>query len=317
VDLRSKADVLLLKGGSEGEYRGWFRVLAENHFLFDVIRLDAALDQPWDQYKVVIVPEIIALSYPLAAKLDQFAADGGVVIAVGQTGFRDEKHNLRETSALDCLGIAEVLRVREQMSSSYFKLDRNLSGSTDLIYMDSPYIYASYAEDAQPYMRLIPPHNYGPPERCYYEQVTEHPGFVVHPFGQGKAIYLPWSPGALFHRQGYVNTAWFCADLLQAVAGLTPLGGNLAPQVEVTLFEKGDGSYLLLHLVNGSGHFGTTFYPPVRMTDVEVVIPCEKEPVAVQGLRLGKSLEHTWNQGVLTISVPKLDLFEAVKVIYG
>jgi len=329
VDLRSKADVLLLKGGSEGEYRGWFRVLAENHFLFDVIRLDVALDRPWDQYKAVIVPEIMALSDALAEKLDAFAAEGGVVIAVGQTGFRDEKHNPRPELALKCLGIEEVLRVREEMSSSYFKVApnlsgfrqteglHNLSGLVDLVYMDSPYIYARYAEDAQPQMRLIPPHNYGPPERCYYEQVTEHPGFVVHPFGQGKAIYLPWSPGALFHRQGYVNTAWFCADLLQTVAGLTPLGGNLAPQVEATLFEKGDGSYLLLHLVNGSGHFGTTFYPPVTMTDVEVVAPCAKEPVSVRGLRSGQSLTYTWNQGALTISVPKLDLFEAVKIVYG
>ena len=323
VDLRSKADVLLLKGGSEGEYRGWFRVLAENHFLFDVIRLDVALDRPWDQYKAVIVPEIMALSDALAEKLDAFAAEGGVVIAVGQTGFRDEKHNPRPELALKCLGIEEVLRVREEMSSSYFKLDedpkgfQNPSGLTDLIYMDSPYIYARYAEDAQPQMRLIPPHNYGPPERCYYEQITEHPGFVVHPFGKGKAIYLPWSPGALFHRQGYVNTAWFCAGVLAGFAGLTPLGGTLAPQVEATLFEKGDGSYMLLHLINGSGHFGTTFYPPVPMTDVEVVTPCAKEPVSVQGLRSGQSIEHTWNQGVLTISVPKLDLFEAVKVIYG
>lgn len=323
VDLRSKADVLLLKGGIEGEYRGWFRVLAENHFLFDVIRLDAVLDRPWDKYKAVIIPEVVALSDALAAKLDAFAAEGGIVIAVGQTGFRDAKHAPRPEPALKCLGIEEVLRVREEMSSSYFKVApdlsgfQNLTGLTELVYMDSPYIHARYAVDAQPYMCLIPPHNYGPPERCYYEQVTEHPGFVVHPFGKGRAIYLPWSPGVLFHRQGYVNTAWFCADLLRGFAGLTPLGGNLAPQVEATQFEKGDGSYMLLHLVNGSGHFGTTFYPPVTMTDVEVVAPCAKEPVSVRGLRSGQSLTYTWNQGALTISVPKLDLFEAVKIVYG
>ncbi|MGC9395948.1 MAG: beta-galactosidase trimerization domain-containing protein, partial [Anaerolineae bacterium] len=116
VDTHSLADVLLLKAGENiNEYRGWFRVLAENHFLFDVIRLDTALDRPWDQYKAVIVPEITALSDALAAKLDRFAADGGVVIAVGQTGFRDENYNSRPAPALRCLGIEEVLRVREEM----------------------------------------------------------------------------------------------------------------------------------------------------------------------------------------------------------
>ena len=163
----------------------------------------------------------------------------------------------------------------------------NLSGLTELVYIDSPYIYARYADAAQPHMRLIPPHNFGPPERCYYDQITGHPGFVVHPFGKGKALYVPWSPGALFHRQGHINTAWFCADLLTGFAGLTPVGGNVSPQVEVTLFEKNDGSYQLLHLVNTSGHFGTTFYPPVTMTDVDVVIPCVENPPGRAGLALG------------------------------
>ncbi|MGC9395947.1 MAG: hypothetical protein ACP5J4_13970, partial [Anaerolineae bacterium] len=184
-------------------------------------------------------------------------------------------------------------------------------------YMDSPYVYARYVDAAQPHMRLIPPHNYGPPERCYYDQITEHPGFVVHLFGKGKAIYIPWSPGALFYRQGHVNTAWFCAGLLTGFAGLTPVGGNVPPQVEVTLFEKSDGSYRLLHLVNGSGHFGNTFYPPVTMTDVDVVIPCKQESQAVQGLRSGQMFEYIWNRGSLTIRIPKLALFEAVKIVYG
>ena len=322
VCTHSLADVLLLKAGENAnEYRGWFRILAENHYLFDVIRLDAALDRPWDQYKVVVVPEITALSDALAAKLDRFAADGGTVIAVGQSGFRDENANPREAPALRCLGIEKVLVVENEMRSSYFKLDgnltgfQNLSGLTELVYMDSPYIYAQYAEAAEQHLKLIPPHNFGPPERCYYDLETKYPGFVVHAFGKGRAIYVPWSPGVLFHRQGYVNTAWFCADLLTGFAGLTPVGGNASPQVEVTLFEKDDGSYLLLHLVNGSGHFGVSFYPPVTMTDVEIVIPCAKEPRAVQGLRSARPCEYVWDAGFLMIHIPKINLFEAVKIV--
>ena len=63
----SKANILLLKAGENvSEYRGWFRVLVEGHFLFDAVRLDAALDIAWDRYKVIIVPEITALRDDLA-----------------------------------------------------------------------------------------------------------------------------------------------------------------------------------------------------------------------------------------------------------
>ena len=44
--------------------------------------------------------------------------------------------------------------------------------------------------------------------------------------------------------------------------------------VEVTLFERPDGT-LLLHLVNASGHFGVREVAPVPMRDAEVVLPIE------------------------------------------
>ena len=328
--LRSMAQVALLKPAhdSEGEYRGWFRVLTENHFPFDVLTLDAALTQPLERYRAIVVPGIEGLSDALAARLDGFVSAGGTLIAVGQSGFRDEHAEPRQAPALACLGIEQVLTVRTDMRSSYFRLEdlnSNLRGlrdpgglgPTSLIYMDGPYIYAHYAPDATSHLKLIPPHKFGPPERCYYEQITDHPGFVVHPFGQGKAIYLPWTPGALFHRQGHTNTADFLAALLQSVAGLEPIGRNLPPQVEVTQFKKTDGSAQLIHLVNGSGHFGNSFYAPLPIRDVQVVAPCAQRPEAVRGLRAGRALDFAWADGQLSVRVQELGLFEAVYVEVG
>ena len=49
---------------------------------------------------------------------------------------------------------------------------------------------------------LIPPHPLGPPERCYYSQITEVPGLRLYPFGRGKGVYLPFLPGSLFLEGG-------------------------------------------------------------------------------------------------------------------
>ncbi len=319
-DLCSKAEIALLDGpyADREEFRGWFRFLTENHFLFDTVRVDVALSLPWEKYRAVIVPNLEALEDALAERLDAFVAAGGTLVAVYRSGFRDGVYEARKTPVLRSLGLEAVLRERASMRASYFKFETKADfprfADTDLVYMDGPYLYAQYAEGAEPRLKLIPPHNFGPPERCYYTLTTDHPGFVVHPYGQGRAVYLPWLPGRLFYRQGHTNTWDFCADLLAGVAELTPIGGNVPPQVEVTLFEKPDGGCQVFHLVNGSGHFGTSFFAPVVMTDLEVRIPCAREPSTVESLRERQACAYQWENGCLTITIPRLQLFEALKI---
>jgi len=267
----------------------------------------------------------------LADKLDEFVAAGGTLIAAGQSGFYDAEHEPRPTPALQCLGIERVELVREDMrlrpglNSGYLKLDDKTGfprfAVTDLIYLDAPYIYCQYAPEAVQRFRLVAPHNFGPPERCYYGQpeawsgIVDRPGFVVNPYGQGQAIYLPWLPGTLFHRQGHTNTADFVADLLENVAGIAPVGGNLGPMVEVTLLKSNVDGSLLVHLVNGSGHFGTSFYAPVPMHHVQVEIPCSAQPRHVTSLVTEKAVPSQFANGTLSMTVPRLDLFEALQIV--
>ena len=204
------------------------------------------------------------------------------------------------------------------MRSSYFKVDDKSHFTrlmaTDLVYLDGPYIYMDYEADIQPYLKLIPPHPFGPPERCYYTQVTDHPAFTVRAFGTGKAIYIPWLPGTQFHRQGYLNTTNFIADLLQGIAGVKPLGGTFSPMVEVTHFTKEDGSSDLVHLVNASGHFGVSFFEPITITDIRLNLPYDRLPAEARCLVSGKLCEYEWVDQTLTLYIPRLNLFEAVQV---
>lgn len=318
--LTSKASVALLggAGGDAGEFRGWFRFLSEHHHPFDVLHADAATQVPWDRYRALILPDARCLSHELADRIDRFVGQGGTLVATGQSGFLDEHHERRAGPALQSLGIERVLRVREDMRSSYLQLDDKTGfgrfADVDLVYLDGPYVYAAYAGEAEQRLRLIPPHMFGPPERCYWTQVTDHPGVVVHPFGEGRAIYLPWLPGALFHRQGYPNTSDFAADVLEGIAGLKPVGGNLSPMVEVTLMAKADGAAQVVHLVNLSGHFGNSFLEPVPMHDVEVKIPAEVRPKSAAALVCEQEIPFTWKDGELTLRVPRLDLFEAIQI---
>ena len=316
----SQAQVALIRSaqGNVGEFRGWFRVLVEHHFLFDTPMEEAVLDLPWDNYRAIILPDLQGISDELAARLDSFVAAGGCVIATGRSGFRDEHFDPRAKPALACLGIDQVLVERDDMSSSYLKYENKdqfpRMAESDLLYLDGPYVYADYADGTELRLKLVPPHWFGPPERCYYTQVTDHPGFVVHAHGAGKAIYLPWLPGALFHRHGYPNTSEFLADLLEHVAAIAPVGGNLSPMVEVTHFSANAGGFDLVHLVNTSGHFGVSFFAPVPMADLAVTVAYPSQPGSVRSLVTGQAHDFTWSDGQLTIQVPRLDDFEALRI---
>lgn len=316
-DLVSKAEVALLNGETH-EFRGWFRFLTEHHILFDSLTIDAALNLPWDRYRAVVLPNVAAVGDELAQKIDTFAHNGGKVIATGQAGFRDAHGELRDTPALDCLGIERVTRMRTDTRSVYFELDDKTGFGrfehTDLVFMDGLYVYAEYAADVVGRLKMIPPHMFGPPERCYYTQVTNHSGVLTRAFGQGHTIYIPWLPGQLFHRQGYANTFDFVGDVLEGLAGLTTVGENLSPMLEVTRFAKKDGSLDVLHVVNGSGHFGVSFFEPVKMADVTVTVACDREPVSVRGLVSGQDLDWDMSQGKLTVHIPALALFEAIVI---
>ena len=316
----SKANVMLLEDsrGHDPETRGWFRFLSENHYLFDLPQTETALNHSWGRYDTIVLPNLKYVSDELAGQIDAFVEAGGTLVATGQAGFYDGDYAPRAVPALKCLGILDVESMRDLDRSAYFLMDEKSEFErfpvTDLLYIRSPYWYCKYADGVQSRFKLIPPHNFGPPERCYWDIVTERPCFVVNAYGKGKAIYIPWLPGQLFYRQGHTNTSEFVADLLENVAGIKPVGGNLSPMVEVTLFESPMGEFQLLHLVNNSGHFGTTFYAPVPMSGLEVSLKVDRAPSAATSLVTGEPIGFSYEDGVLTVQVPELDLFQAIKL---
>ncbi len=317
-DLRSCARVALLTGahGNADEFRGWFRVLTEYHFLFDVLLIDAATEERLAGYDGVVLPDLQPLSDDAAAQLDRFVKSGGTLVSSGRSGWRDAELEPRDGPALDCLGIERIREIRD-MRGAYLRIGRCYSfprlAGTDLVFLDGQYVDTAYrAQAGSSLLSVIPPGPFGPPERLDLPEATDAPGLTTHPFGSGRGIHVPWNCGALFHRTGHPNTSDFMADVLQRLVAIEPVGGTLSPMVEVTLHERGDGH--LLHLVNTSGHFGVSYVEPVAMHGLDVVIPYEGEPAEVTALVAGQPLEWRASDGRLTVSSPRLDLFEAIKI---
>lgn len=323
ADLRPCATTALVTGpfGNVEEFRGWFRVLTEQHVVFDTLVVDAFGGGVPERFRALILPDLQALSDGPAGAIDAFVRRGGALLATGRTGFRDEGYEPRDRPALESLGVERVRAVRDDVRGAYLVIDGREGfgrlGLTDLVFLDGPYVDAEYREAAVRRMRLVLPGPFGPPERVVLGDATDDPGLVVHAFGEGRAVYIPWLPGTLVHRHGHPNSAAFAADVLEHHAGIEPLGGNLPPMVETTLLERTDRSARLLHLINHSGHFGASYVAPIPIRDLEVELPTEGEPSGVAGLVAGRSYAWSANDGRLSISVPELGLFEAMRIELG
>lgn len=325
VPLKSAAKALVLRTAlwqESKEICGWIRALTEAHIPFDEVLLSEITDaRMLERYDCVIAAGVRWLSDAQAAMLDGYVDAGGILLATAETGFGDEQYEDREGCAIQSLGLTKVNWVEnrwEQISAMYLvddEADRAAFPHFDRSAYVAPgqkIIYADMAPDAQRYLKLIPKHMFGPPERCYYTRTTEIPGLTVHEHGRGKAIYIPFEAGALFYQEGHLNSEWFMWDVLHSFCGLAGLSDTLTPQVETTL--SVDGNRTVVQLVNVSGHFGNSYYPPLKVADIDLMVPVSGEVRRVYGLTGEAEISWEQRENDVQIHLSHLNSYEGIVI---
>jgi hypothetical protein len=292
--------------------------LSELHIPFEELLLSKFLqDAQLVQYKLVILPDIQCLSGEQTRVLDQFVRQGGTVLAVGKTGFYDREFVPREAPALQCMGVDKVLHHRKDMLSAmlrttpeekeeYFPHFKDM----DHVAVDKEFIFTCPKEEAQRFLRLIPPQIFGPPERCYPLYETDIPGLMRFGYGLGYGIYIPWWPGTFFFEEGYSNTLLFMRDVLERLCGMDSLAPALTPAVETTLARGKRRT--VVQMVNISGHYGNSYYEPLPVYDITLNVPVEEEVLSVRALQSGQKLDWTKIKSGAQIKLPVLNAYEAV-----
>jgi hypothetical protein len=301
----------------DAEARGFVRGLCEWHIPLDEMRIGKLVKlSQLKRYKLVILPDLRYLSDQQAEMLDEFAEQGGTVLASGEAALYNEKYERRPGFALKSLGIDEFLCRRQDVLSAMFFVspeDKKLFPhfkDTSYIAIGRELIFTRLNEKAKPYFSYIPPQCFGPPERCYGIYKNDLPAFSVNPYGQGRGIYVPWKPGTFFYQEGYSNTAWFMRDLVERICGMESIAPDLTPMVEVTLASR--PGRIVAQLVNITGHYGNSYYEPLPVRDIALRLPAPEEVIGARTLRGGEKLPFTQKEGFVEISLPCLNEYEAV-----
>ncbi|MCR2803893.1 beta-galactosidase trimerization domain-containing protein [Paenibacillus soyae] len=291
---------------------GAVRMLLEGNFLFDVIDLE----QDFASYRVLILPDYVAIDAGLQSRLEQFVQQGGRILATGWSGLEPEGDRFAIDFGARLAGrnayrpdyFRPLFKPGRLGEASYIfysegqKLE--LAGGTELARREDPY----FNRDVFAFCS----HQHTPSSHAY-----GGPGMVE----SGSGIYIAWNVFDDYATKGSLilkETVLFALNRL--LPGKT-LETNLPAQGVVTLQEQKDEKRLVNHLLYAS--------PVRRGTSIEVIediVPLHDVQVslrtehAVSGVYLAPQmtpLAYGSDDGKISYTVPVLDCHQMVVIDYN
>ena len=295
VGQKNAARVLLLAGGESASYRGFFRLLSEQHIPFVVSENLRSIEEEPRRFDLVIAP-----GRPPRG-LERYVADGGRLLVAG-------------TAPPELpIGGGSGRRITTQ---GYWRVhDHALLPSlkdTSLLFLDGEYVELAPLD--RPVLTLIPTAMFGPPEKVWGDKVeTTTPGLVLADHGKGRFAYIPWDVGSLYYRHSSQGHAGLMADVIdRLLPNGRQLKSNAHPLVEMTVMDQPARKRTLVHLVNATGHSDTAYFPPVEMRDIRIELAREVTSATVGSS--GARLTVTSRGSYRSFTVPSLKAYEVVLV---
>ncbi|MFO1500167.1 MAG: beta-galactosidase trimerization domain-containing protein [Verrucomicrobiota bacterium] len=311
---------------------GLYHALIEARIPFEMVH-DRSLDPPHvDRFKLLILPNIAALSDAQCAQLKSYVARGGSLVATHETSLYDEWGTRRSDFGLaDLFGVSFGGRMEGPMQNSYLRLEPDpLTGNLSPLLEgleDAPRIVNGVwrvdVTPQQPFphppLTLIPSYPDLPMEKVYPRQPqTETAGVYLRemPSG-GRLVYFPWDIDRTFWEV-------LCPDHGRLLRNAVRWAMNEEPPVTVT----GPGildvtawrqpNALTVHLVNLTnpmmmkGPFRE--FLPVGAQQVRLQVPDGVKPGRTQLLVSGKKVRPRRAGKFLFITVPGIVDHELIAV---
>jgi hypothetical protein len=295
VGQKSAARVLLLRG-DQNAYRGFFRLLSEQHVPFVVSDNTRWLEDPFRTYDLVIAPS----GAPMGS--DDYVKRGGRLLIAGT---RAPQSTLFPEGTV----IGERNHVRGYWRVHDHALLPSLK-ATRLIFLDGAFVELAPVDP--PLLTLIPPAMFGPPEKVWVDKVeTDIPGLAWANHGEGRMAWIPWDIGGHYYRHSSPGHGGLMMDVIDAL--LTrgrQLKTDAHPLVEITLMEQPHRKRTLVHFVNLSGHSGTAWFEPVTMRDITLELARDFRDA--RAVRLDRRLPVTDEGDYRRFTLPTFDDYEVV-----
>ena len=309
---------------------GMYQALIESRIPFELVHEALLTPERLDRFKLLILADAAALSTAQCEAIRAYVGRGGSVLATFTTSLFDEFGARRSDFGLaDLFGVSFNGRIDGPMQNSYLSLDAERgSGRRHPIlegFEDTPRIVNGvFRVDVRPALdfpspvTLIPSYPDLPMEDVYPRVPrTDTREVYLRDLGRGRVVYVPWDIDRTF---------WdvLCVDHLRLLRNAVRWATNEPAPVEVdgpgvfdvTVWRQAQS--MTVHLVNLTnpmmmkGPLRETI--PVGPLRVRIRVPADARPRRVQLLTAGTVVNAQPASGVVSVTVPSVDVHEVVAI---
>lgn len=309
------------KDGYVTHVRGIELALFENHICFDVLPQAHLSPDSLARYRTVVLPNTVVLSDEEVDVLRQYVEGGGGLVATYETSLRGEDEQLRQEYALaDVFGVRSLGVRYGPMAYAYSLLrSRNelTAGleETDICTNEGWIWFVAPTDGAEVPVTLVPEVVPQPPERGWVDTMeTDLPVLVTHHHGRGRSAFFPGQTDRLFASSGHPDHG---ALLRNAICWTAGEGRQLVetdapPGVHVSVTRQEAADRTMLHLLNYCGGYRRPITHTIPVTNVGVSVRLDSAPSRARLLRGGVDIPFEFEDGRVEITVPQVEVYEAV-----
>jgi hypothetical protein len=310
---------------------GFYHALVEARIPFEMVH-DRLLDPAHlDKFKLLILPNIAALSDQQCAALRAYVERGGSLVATFETSLYDEWGVRRKDFGLaDLFGARVKGRIEGPMQNSYLKLEKEpqsgkyhplLAGLEDagrIINGVSRVEVEKLDGILPPPLTLIPSYPDLPMEMVYPRvKQTDIPGVHLREIGKGRVVYFPWDIDRTFWEIMSFDHGLLLGNAVRWALNEEPVVSVTGPGVlDVTVWRQKES--MTVHLVNLTnpmmmkGPFRELI--PISEQRVRIRLPRDKRAKRVQLLVSGKTIDARASEGMLSVVVPTILAHEVIAI---
>ena len=305
------------------EFSGQLQALLRAHVPVRVV-LEELEQKALRDTAVLLLPNAACMSRRQCARVRRFVRAGGGLVATYETSLYDENGKERKN-----FGLADVLRVSfvgqgEQLSFLDPGLNRGwiagymqLTQTTEL-FGDLPsgfrFPVGGKTLHVRPRRSVDVPARLLRPTRYYCDfpgALTKWPGVVVHKFGKGLCVYLPWQAGRVCVDHGLRDVERLIAAAARVVRPRAPLLATDLPDSVTVTCQRARSGDVLIHLVNLScdpkREVGSV--SPVRDASITLRLPHLGNARALVAAR---RLKTSRSKNALKIALPAIGAHEVI-----
>jgi hypothetical protein len=269
-----------------------------NHMPFDFVLDEQITGKHLSAYRVLLLPNVVALTPTQCRALERFVEGGGSVFATFETSLYDRMGRRRRDFALRALfGSRYVRPLGEQLAgycAGYARFLRphpvNRNGLADGFFPVGGRYLAVASDDA--IAALL--------RRCRYfcdfpQEPSGYPAIVARRYGKGAVVYVPGEFFTLYHRKAFPECGQFFRQCVEwFVGGRLPVLTDLPDTVEVTV-ARGRGGARIIHLINCT--FDGT-------QPVEAIVPVAGKHLQLRSRRMfGRAADITTGKNVAFVQL--------------